>query len=243
MADEIKYEYKTVRTVRGTANVVISKLQKNGWELVEQEQGTLRSALSFRRPKKPQPWLLISTAVAVLVILAVVIGVASALSDEGETKDEPDTATAAASEKPSATPTPTPTAVKSATTEVITPQNNPEFAALLKADTCDDANMDFATRYEGRTVAFNGSIVHMATYGDDATRYDFLLGPGDKGPKTTVGPAFKYEDVNIYDLKLIGKEIPATLGEGDKFRFVAEVREVNAVQCLFYLDPVSTAVR
>jgi hypothetical protein len=243
MADEIKYEHKTVRTVRGTDNVVISKLQKNGWELLDQEQGTLRSTLSFRRPKKPQPWLLIGTGVAVLVILATVIGVASALSDESETKDEPDKATAAASEKPSAKPTPTPTAVKSAATEVITPQNNPEFAALLKADHCDDANVDFATRYEGRTIAFNGSIVHMATYGDNATRYDFLLGPGDKGPNTTVGPAFKFEDVNVFDLKLTGKKIPATVGEGDKFRFVAEVGEFNAVQCLFYLNPVSTAAR
>src|SRR4051794_28562752 len=79
MADEIKYEYKTVKTVRGTDSLVISKMQKDGWELVERAQGTLRSTLNFRRPKKPQPWLLIGTATAVLVVLATVIGVASAL--------------------------------------------------------------------------------------------------------------------------------------------------------------------
>lgn len=241
MADEIKYEYKTVRTVRGTNGLVISKMQKDGWELVEQAQGTLRSTLNFRRPKKPQPWLLIGTAAAVLVILTIVIGAASALSGGGEKKDESDKSTAAASEKPSATPAPT--AAKSAATEVITPQNNPEFAALLKADYCDDANLDFATKHEGQTVAFNGSIVNMAPHGDYHTRYDFLLGPGDKGPNTTVGPAFKYEDVNIFDLKLTGKKIPATVGVGDKFRFVAEVGEFNAAQCLFFLDPVSTEVR
>ncbi|MGW1890116.1 DUF4839 domain-containing protein [Streptomyces sp. NPDC002004] len=241
MADEIKYEYKTVQTVRGTNGLVISKMQKDGWELVEQAQGTLRSTLNFRRPKKPQPWLLIGTATAVLVILTVVIGVASALSDGGEKKDESDKSTAAASEKPSATPTPT--VAESAATEVITPQNNPEFAALLKADSCDDANLDFATRHQGQTVAFNGSIVNMAPHGDYDTRYDFLLGPGDKGRNTTVGPAFKYEDVNISDLKLTGKKIPATVGAGDKFRFVAKVGEFNADQCLFFLDPVSTEVR
>jgi hypothetical protein len=59
----------------------------------------------------------------------------------------------------------------------------------------------------------------------------------------TLGPAFKYEDVNILDLKLTGKTIPATVGEGDKFRFVAEVGEFNADQCLFFLDPVSTKIR
>ncbi|MEV6699274.1 DUF4839 domain-containing protein [Streptomyces sp. NPDC051453] len=241
MADEIKYEYRTVQTVRGTDGLVISKMQKDGWVLVEQAQGTLRSTLSFRRPKKPQPWLLIGTAAAVLVILAIVIGAASALSDGGEKKDESDKPTAAASEKPSATPTPT--TAESAATEVITPQNNPEFAALLKADQCDDANLDFATKHGGQTVAFNGSIVNMAPHGDYDTRYDFLLGPGDKGPNTTVGPAFKYQDVNIFDLKLTGKKIPATVGAGDKFRFVAKVGKFNANQCVFFLDPVSTEIR
>ncbi|WP_319145251.1 DUF4839 domain-containing protein [Streptomyces sp. WI03-4A] len=33
----------------------------------------------------------------------------------------------------------------------------------------------------------------MAPHGDYDTRYDFLLGPGDKGPNTGIGPAFKYE--------------------------------------------------
>ncbi|MDQ0846057.1 DUF4839 domain-containing protein [Streptomyces sp. V1I6] len=248
MADEIKYEYKTVRTVRGTDGLVISKMQKEGWELVEQAQGTLRSTLDFRRPKKPQPWLLIGSAAAVLLILAIVIGAASALGDGDGKKDESDKSRAAASEMPSATPTPaptpTPSAAEPAAAEMITTENNPEFAALLKtADTCDEANLDFATRYEGQTVAFNGSITHMAPHGDYETRYDFLLGPGDDGPQTTVGPAFKYEDVNVFDLKLTGKEIPATVGEGDTFRFVAEVGEFNADQCLFFLDPVSTEVR
>ncbi|MFF3934160.1 DUF4839 domain-containing protein [Streptomyces hirsutus] len=238
MADEIKYEYKTVRTVRGTDGLVISKMQKDGWELVEQVPGTLRSTLNFRRPKKPQPWLLIGAGVAVLVVLAIVIGVASALSDGDEKKAESDKSTAAANEKPSATPTPT--AAESAATEIITPENNPEFAALLTADTCDDTNLNFATKYEGRTVAFDGSIRHMARY---STGYHFLLGPGDEGPQTTVGPSFKYTDVTISDLKLTGEKIPATVAAGDKFRFVAEVGEFNSTQCLFYLDPVSTETR
>ncbi|MEU6524193.1 DUF4839 domain-containing protein [Streptomyces sp. NPDC046924] len=239
MADEIKYEHKTVRTVRGTDGLVISKMQKDGWELVEQVPGTLRSTLDFRRPKKPQPWLLIGAGAAVLVVLAIVIGVASALSDGDEKKAESDKSTAAANEKPSATPTPT--AAESAATEVITPENNPEFAALLlTGDTCDGTNLDFATKYAGRTVAFDGSIRHMARY---STGYHFLLGPGDEGPQTTVGPGFKYADVTVSDLKLTGEKIPATVAAGDKFRFVAEVGEFNAVQCLFHLDPVSTETR
>lgn len=241
MTDEIKYEYKTVQTVRGTDSRVISKMQGEGWELVEQSQGMLRSTLSFRRPRKPLPWLLIRTATAVLVVLAIVIGTAAALSNGGEKKDESVKPTAAASEEPPATSTPTPTA--SAATEVITPQNNQQFAALLKKDYCDNANQDFATKYKGQTVAFNGSIENMAPSGDHDTHYDILLGPGDMGPNTAVGPAFKYQDVNILDLKLAGKKIPTTIRAGDKFHFVAKVGEFNATQCLFFLTPVSTETR
>ncbi|WP_339134040.1 DUF4839 domain-containing protein [Streptomyces sp. f51] len=243
MADEITYEYRTVRAVRGTDGRVISKMQEDGWELVDRAQGTLRSTLEFRRPKKPVPWRLIGTAAGVLVTLAVVIGVAAALTGGGEKKDAAGKSTATADEKPSATPSATPTPTKSAATEAITPQNNPKFAALLKADYCDDANLDFATRHKGQTIAFDGSIVNMAPHGDYNTRYDILLGPGDKGPRTAVGPAFKYENVNVLDLKLTGKKIPATVGAGDTFHFVAEVGEFNPGSCLFFLHPVATEVR
>lgn len=242
MADEIKYEYKTVQTVRGTDGLVISRTQKDGWEFVEQSQGTLRSTLTFRRPKKPVPWPLIGAGAAVLAIIAIVIGTAAALSDGGKQKDEAAKPAAGPSEEPSTTSTPT--AGERTAAEVITSENNSEFAALLKAaDACGDANADFATKYAGRTVTFNGSIVNMAPHGDYETRYDILLAPGDKGPNTTVGPAFQYEDVNMADLSLTGKDVPAAIDVGDKFRFVAEVGDFNAVQCLLHLDPVSTETR
>ncbi|MFD8591553.1 DUF4839 domain-containing protein [Streptomyces sp. NPDC059637] len=246
MADEIKYEYKTVQTVRGTDGLVTSRMQKDGWELVEQLPGKLRTTLNFRRPKKPLSWPLIGAGAAVFVILAAVIGIGVALGNGDEEKDASAGSTAA-SEEPSSTPlsapTPTPTAAETTAAEVITSQNNPEFAALLEADSCGGENVDFASKYEGQRVAFDGSIRHMAPYRDYKTRYDFLLGPGDKGPQTTDGPNFKYENVNTGNLNLTGKEIPATVGVGDKFHFVAEVVEFNLVQCTFYLSPVSTETR
>ncbi|MFJ4807591.1 DUF4839 domain-containing protein [Streptomyces longwoodensis] len=241
MADEIRYEHKTVQTVRGTASLVISRMQKDGWELVERSEGALRSTLTFRRPKKQPPWLLIGAPAAVLAILAVVIGVGSALSGEDQGKGGTDKSTAPAGDVPLSTPartSPKPTSVG-----VITPKNDPEFAALLKADRCDDANANYATGHGGRTIAFDGSIVHMAPHGKYKTRYDLLLAPGDEGPKTTAGPSFKFEDVNMADLKLADDRVPATVGAGDKFHFVAEVGEFNATQCLFFLDPVSTSPR
>lgn len=216
--------------------LVISKMQRDGWEFVDQSPGMIRSTLTFRRPKKPVPWRLIGAGVAVLAVLAIGGGLASAFGG-GDEKSEKKVEAAAASEKPTPTPTVSPVA------KVLTSNDNPDLAALLKADSCDDANVDFAAEYAGRTIAFNGSVRHMASHGDYDTRYDLLLGPGDKGPKTTSGPSFKFEDVNVLDLNLTGEQIPATVGEGDKFRFVAEVREFNTAQCLFYLDPVSTEVR
>ncbi|MEU0673452.1 DUF4839 domain-containing protein [Streptomyces sp. NPDC006172] len=238
MADEIRYEYKAVQTVRGTDGLVISKMQKDGWELVEQIPGRLRTTLNFRRPKRPLPWRLIGAGAAFLVILAAVIGTGVALGDGDEEKGASASSTVS-SEKPSVTPP----AGEPTAAEVITARNNREFAALLNADPCDEANVNFATKHEGQTVAFDGSIRHMASYGDDQTRYDFLLGPGDKGPHTTDGPNFKYQDVNTGNLHLTGKQVHATVAVGDKFRFVAEVIDFNTVQCVFRLAPVSTETR
>lgn len=241
MTDVIRYEHKTVQAVRGTDSLMISKMQKDGWELVGQTQGMLRSTLDFRRPKKPVPRLLIGAAAGGFVVLAIIIGVAAALEDQGE-KESDKPATATASAEPSTTLDPA--AAGTAPAEVITAGTNAEFAALLKTpDSCDSSISDFAAKYTGKTVAFDSSIVHMAPHGDYDTRYDFLLGPGDQGSKTAGGPAFKYEDVNTHDLKLTGRSTPGTVRAGDKFRFVAEVGEFNAKQCLFFLDPVSTEVR
>jgi hypothetical protein len=239
MADEIKYEYKTVRAVRGTDALMISRMQKDGRELLERSQGTLRSTLHFRRPKKPLPWRLIGVAASVAVVVTIAIG--AALEDESVNEDEPVKSVAAAGEKRSAAPAPATT--ESAAATMITAHRDPDFAALLKADSCDDANAKFAGEHQGQIISFDGSIVNVAHFGDYDTRYDLLLGPGDQGPKTTTGPAFKYENVNLPDLHLTGKQAPATISEGDKFRFVAKVGEFNTSQCLFFLDPVSTEVR
>ncbi|MDR6320629.1 DUF4839 domain-containing protein [Actinoplanes couchii] len=269
MADEIEYEFKTVRTVRGAEGLTISKMRNDGWELTGQNQGMLRSSLDFRRPKKRESWLMAGAGVAVLAVIAAVGGLIAVFSDDGdrtEAVQQPDRTVATAS-APQKTPSAPATQAVTATggtnatgsakapggttvtgsakaTKVITPKNNPEFAALMKEpDYCDTANSTFASGHQGQTVAFNGSIADLAPYRDYETRFDLLLRPGDKGSEATVGPAFKYENVSIRDLNLTGKKIPARVREGDTFRFTAEIREFNTVQCLFYLDPVSTQVR
>lgn len=141
-------------------------------------------------------------------------------------------------------PSPAPTEAEEVD-QVITPENNKEFAALLATtDTCGPSIADFATKYHGRKIEFDGSITNLQQYEKYKTRYEILLGPGDAGPKTTVGPNFKYANVNTFDLKFTGSSVPSYVTEGDKFRFVAEVGEYKPNHgCLFFLTPVSTTVR
>jgi hypothetical protein len=52
---EIRYETMTITTVRGLEARSINKWEKEGWELVsQQEQPMLRTSLTFRRVK-PKP--------------------------------------------------------------------------------------------------------------------------------------------------------------------------------------------
>ena len=122
----------------------------------------------------------------------------------------------------------------------LTPQNNKDLAAILVGNDCDDKNAAFAKKYAGRTIAFDGSIVVVLPHGSDTTRYDIGIGPGDKGPNTAIGPVFQFRDVNMFDLNLKDIYLP---GEGDKFRFIAEIGEYNPDQCLFFLEPVKTIPR
>lgn len=128
--------------------------------------------------------------------------------------------------------------------QVLTADNSKEFAALLAvSDSCDETIAPFVAENDGRTIEFAGSIANLAKHGDADTRYDILVSPGNKGPESTVGPAFKFEDVNVFDLHLTGSKIPDSLGEGDRFRFVAQVAKHNPSQCLLFLKPVSTRIR
>lgn len=76
-ATGVKYETRSVKTVRGLEARTIAKLEKEGWEYVSQEQGTVRSELAFRRPKPATPWKLIGAGgglLALLVVGSLIIG-------------------------------------------------------------------------------------------------------------------------------------------------------------------------
>lgn len=128
--------------------------------------------------------------------------------------------------------------------EIITVDNNAEFAAVLNTkDPSDQIIKDFALKYAGQVIEFDGNIAYMSYHGDYTTRYDFLISPWDYNEISVTGPNFKFEDCNIFDLNLIGDNVPDALEMGDNLRFVARIKSYDETSQLFYLDPISSEIR
>lgn len=85
--DAATYETKSVQAIRGTEKHSIAKWEKDGWELVTQTPGKLRTGLVFRRPKPKTPWKLFAMLGGVLVMLGVFIGIMAAITGENEDKN------------------------------------------------------------------------------------------------------------------------------------------------------------
>jgi predicted small lipoprotein YifL len=140
---------------------------------------------------------------------------------------------------------PTEETQSSAEEEIISVDNNEEFAAVLSAlDPGDQIIEDFAVKYAGRIIEFDGNIGYMDYHGDYTTRYDFLISPWDYSETSISGPYFKFEDCNTtYDLHWTGDNIPEYIGVGDNLHFVAEILYYDERSQLFYLKPISTEGR
>jgi hypothetical protein len=148
---------------------------------------------------------------------------------------------------PSDTPSVTPTTSKSAvpaTDEALTVKNSKDLRKLLAVgDDCSETVSRFASKYQGRTITFDGSVSAVSNHSNYNTRFDFLLAPWNRGSESGSGPTFQFQNVNYYDLNLTGKNVPDSVGLDDKLRITAEVGDFDPDSCLYFLDPVSTEAR
>jgi hypothetical protein len=127
---------------------------------------------------------------------------------------------------------------------IITVDNNKEFAVLLQLkDEFDPSIKEFATKYAGITIEYDGNIANMMQNGNYKTRYDILIYAGDYSETNAIGPSFKFKDVNVSDLNITGSEIPENIGAGQNIHIIAKVEEYNEVSGFFFLKPVSTKFR
>jgi hypothetical protein len=245
MADDApKYEYTSVRAIRGTEGRTIAKWVHDGWELDAQSGGgMLRTELTFRRVKaKVAPWRVLAVAGAVVVLaLVIAIGVITERRGGSGTTDAA-AVTSAPAEQPAAATTAEAAPTQTAAEEILTAENNPELAALLALkDPGADSVGEFAAKYRGRTIEFDGNVGAMNNHDSYKTRYDILVGAGDFSQTSSSGPNFQFHDVNVaLDLHLTG---PDVVHVGDNLHVVAQVGDYNPTQELFHLEPVSTEVR
>ncbi|MFE9658390.1 DUF4839 domain-containing protein [Micromonospora sp. NPDC006431] len=184
-------------------------------------------------------------AAGLLPILAIIITIGAINETNAPTSPAATTTAAPAAQEPvEAAPSPTPASAEPKAEAVLTVKNNKDLAALLAAAEDHDLFQEFATKYQGRTIKFDGTIAAMNHHGDYKTRYDILVLAGNSIGSGVTGPNFQFKDVNITsDLRLTGPNIPDTIGVGQKLRITAEIEGYAGNQDLFLLDPVSTEVR
>ena len=73
--DDALYEFKSVRTSRGREARTLAKWQYEGWELVTQSQGRLRTKMTFRRvkPKTRRHKVAVSGALIMLLVITGIV--------------------------------------------------------------------------------------------------------------------------------------------------------------------------
>lgn len=247
MADDgVKYETKTVRTIRGAESRAVSKWEKEGWEVVSQSKGKLQTEITIRRHKPKTPWRLAAIGGGALAVLVIAL-IANGIIREQSHAEPAETPAASVSETtPSERPSqePMPTESAEAGGVLLTPESNADLAAVLSlGDYCDSSIAAFAEKYRGQTIAFDGNIAAMNSHDGASTRYDILIGAGDYSETSASGPAFQYRDVNTTnDLHFTGNT-PDTIGVGTNLHVTAQVDEYEPNSCLFLLEPVETAFR
>lgn len=83
----------------------ITSKQQEGWELVTQQQGRLRTTMTIRRPKPKPPWRLWTALGGAGVILAGILTVGTLLEDDGDASTT-DAVAASSTEQSSPQPAP-----------------------------------------------------------------------------------------------------------------------------------------
>lgn len=128
--------------------------------------------------------------------------------------------------------------------EILSVNNCEELAALLGLkDEFDPSIAEFASKYQGRTIEFDGNVAYVSPHEGYSTRFDYLIYAGDYSETTVSGPSFQFEDVNYYDLHLEGDNIPDTFGVGLNIHVIAEIEEYDSESGLFKLTPAAITMR
>ena len=127
----------------------------------------------------------------------------------------------------------------------LTINNCEDLAILLSTkDPESDIVKEFASKYYGDIIEFNGNIAYMANHGNYDTRYDMLIYAGDYSATSVSGPNFQFVDVGYYELGLsILDDITSYFQTGTNIYVIAEVKGYNDSTGILELEPVSVELR
>lgn len=169
---DTRYEFKSVQALRGRVNSAKEKWQSQGWELVSENRGTLRTELNFRRvkpktlgshvlsivatlrrlqPKSPQ----VLVASCALIMAVGTVGIVVATRSGGDSPN-PSAAQTPASTAPAADPT-SPSAVQ-------TPAPTAPAAQPTVTDTAVDELIDDVKETEEELDSFLAEEDAATTY-------------------------------------------------------------------------------
>ena len=128
--------------------------------------------------------------------------------------------------------------------EILTVDNNKELAEILSTkDETSPLFKEFAQKYAGRIIEFDGNTAYVSLYKDYKTRFNYLIFAGDYSTTTFSGPEFQFKNVNYYELHLTGDNVPDNFGAGLNIRIIATVVEYDENPGLIQLKPISIKMR
>src|SRR4051794_18380421 len=110
----------------------------------------------------------------------------------------------------------------------MTPRGS--FSSSLDRHNRLELPAQFRNAFADAAIAAAGIDGKVELWTPDTFKYVYQSPAGNKGSESTVGPVFKFEDVNVFDLNLTGSK--ASVGVCDRFRFVAKLDSYNEDQCL-----------
>lgn len=173
-----RYEVTEIKVIRGTESRTITSKQQDGWELVTQEKGGLRTTMTFCRPKPKTPWRLWAALGGVGVLLVCMFAVGATLDDDSDASTA-DAAAASNSEQSSPQPAPEQEAEPSLSADPMICVAKPElFGASCKfGQTAIYSDTLPRQRGERKLEITVGAPVEFMPSEDAQTLYDLPLHP------------------------------------------------------------------
>lgn len=207
--DGVKYETRTVKSVRGMESRTAAKWESQGWKVVDQKVGRVSSEITLRRPKPKTPWKLYAGLGGFIVVLFVFL-IAMNLVTGGENADAEPSSTPTRSAPAEASADPSETATASPT-----PSNSAPAASVNVVDTTPDELFDRLNSADmggiqvGDQFRFNGEL--------SGSEYWFVGATGDFVVNVAV-----LEGANDLQVLLADESTASSWTDGTRVEMVVE---------------------